>query len=49
VEDDASASFKGVEYTQKAFAVEIADAEAFEPHSLLEAANAEQHMSHLVT
>jgi hypothetical protein len=48
VEDDASASFKGVEYTQKAFAVETADAEAFEPHSLPEAANAKWHMSHLV-
>jgi hypothetical protein len=48
VEDDASASFKGVEYTQKAFAVETADAEAFKPRSLPEAANAERHTSHLV-
>jgi hypothetical protein len=48
VEDDASASFKGVEYTQKAFTVETADAEAFKPRSLPEAANTERHMSHLV-
>jgi hypothetical protein len=41
VEEDVSASFKGVEYTQKAFAVETADAEAFKPRSLPEAANAE--------
>jgi hypothetical protein len=48
VEEDALASFKGVEYTQKAFTVETADAEAFEPRSLPEATNAKQHTSHLV-
>jgi hypothetical protein len=38
---DASASFKGVEDMQEALMVETADAEAPEPCSLPEAANAE--------
>jgi hypothetical protein len=48
VEDNASASSKGVEYMQKAFTVETADVEAFKPCSLPEATNAKQHTSHLV-
>jgi hypothetical protein len=49
VEDDMSASFEGVEDMQEAFVVETTDAEAPEPHTHTEAANVEQHMSHLVT
>jgi hypothetical protein len=48
LEDDALASFKGAKYMQKAFTVETADIEAFEPCSLSEATNAEWHTSHLV-
>jgi hypothetical protein len=45
---DAPASLKGIEDTQEAPMVETADAEALKPYSLPEAANTEQHMSHLV-
>ena len=45
---DASASFKGIEDTPVAFAVEATAAEALEPCSLPEAANVEWHTSHLL-
>jgi hypothetical protein len=45
---DAPASLEGIEDTQEAPAVETADAEALEPCSLPEAANAERHTSHLI-
>jgi hypothetical protein len=46
---DALASLEGVEDIQEAPTVETTDAEALEPCSLPEAANAEWHMSHLIT
>jgi hypothetical protein len=46
---DVLASLKGVEDTQEAPMVETADVEALKPCSLPEAANAEQHTSHLIT
>jgi hypothetical protein len=43
-----SASFEGIENTQEAFMVETTDAEAPKPCTHAEAANIEQHTSHLV-
>jgi hypothetical protein len=48
VEDNASASFEGVEDTQEAFTVETTDAEAPKPCTHAEATNVKQHTSHLV-
>jgi hypothetical protein len=45
---DVPASLEGIKDMQEAPAVETADAEALEPCSLPEAANAERHTSHLI-
>jgi hypothetical protein len=49
VEDNVSASFKGINDTQEAFMVETTDIEAPEPCTHAEAINIEWHTSHPVT